>query len=167
MRSVKSVSSIGFKSPEKEFLLDQVEETEFKQELTRDHSKSRISFTEKERKDICEPKRMVNNTNRLIDFDAHMKDYKERTESTFPYTLTQAEDAMYLDKNTICTLEYHYIQNDCAFTNLLPVKESIDGMGNLVDEEGNFLEHPLATQYYQQTGDVHSMSGFNRGDITN
>jgi hypothetical protein len=36
--------------------------------------------------------------NRAIDFQRHMDDLKARTEIEIPYTVTQVEDAMYLDK---------------------------------------------------------------------
>ena len=47
---------------------------------------------------------------RAVDFQAHMDDLKARTETEIPYTATQVEDAMYLDKTLVVTLEYHYYQ---------------------------------------------------------
>lgn len=35
-----------------------------------------------------------------------------------PYTLTQTEDIMFMDKDTIVTLEYHFYQNDCKYSTL-------------------------------------------------
>ena len=35
-----------------------------------------------------------------------------------PYTITQAEDSMYLNQQYIVTLEYHYYQNGCTYTQL-------------------------------------------------
>lgn len=55
----------------------------------------------------------VETTERLIDFDKHLEALKKRTELEIPYTTTQVEDAMYIDQNTIVTLEFHYYQNDC------------------------------------------------------
>ena len=49
-----------------------------------------------------------NNTDKSIDFSAQLSALKRRTETDLPYTLTQVEDAMYLDQNSIVTLEYHY-----------------------------------------------------------
>ena len=48
---------------------------------------------------------------RAVDFQKHMDDLKARTETEIPFTLTQVEDAMYLDKTMVVTLEYHYYQN--------------------------------------------------------
>ena len=47
---------------------------------------------------------------RAVDFQEHMDDLKARTETEIPYTTTQVEDAMYLDKTLVVTLEYHYYQ---------------------------------------------------------
>ena len=38
-----------------------------------------------------------NNTDKSIDFAAQLSALKRRTEADLPYTLTQVEDAMYLD----------------------------------------------------------------------
>jgi hypothetical protein len=48
---------------------------------------------------------------RAVDFREHMDDLKARTETEIPFTTTQVEDAMYLDKTLVVTLEYHYYQN--------------------------------------------------------
>jgi len=48
---------------------------------------------------------------RAVDFQKHMDDLKARTETEIPFTMTQVEDAMYLDKTMVVTLEYHYYQN--------------------------------------------------------
>jgi hypothetical protein len=48
---------------------------------------------------------------RAVDFQKHMDDLKARTETEIPFTTTQVEDAMYLDKTLVVTLEYHYYQN--------------------------------------------------------
>ena len=58
-----------------------------------------------------EPK--IETTEKLIDFEQHLEALKKRTELEIPYTTTQVEDAMYIDQNTIMTLEFHYYQNDC------------------------------------------------------
>jgi hypothetical protein len=38
-----------------------------------------------------------NNTNKSIDFNAQFEAHKKRTESDLPFTLTQVEDAMFVD----------------------------------------------------------------------
>ena len=120
-----------------------------------------------EREEIGECATIINNTDKAIDFNAQLEQHKARTESQFPYTMTQTEDAMYLDSSTICTLEYHYIQNDCRYTQLSPIEEKIVD-GKLVDEEGNLKEYVLATQNYQPDGATpHPMSIFQKKDITN
>ena len=43
-----------------------------------------------------------------IDFKEEREKYKDRTEMELPYTLTQAEDAMYINQQFIVSLEYHY-----------------------------------------------------------
>jgi|APSaa5957512535_1039671.scaffolds.fasta_scaffold25013_1 hypothetical protein len=35
---------------------------------------------------------------RMIDFDEHMDEMREKTELEVPYCITQCEDCMYLDK---------------------------------------------------------------------
>lgn len=59
-------------------------------------------------KPIVEDEIIVNNTNRMIDFDFELKDLKKRTELDIPYISTMVEDAMYIDAHTIVTIEYHY-----------------------------------------------------------
>lgn len=49
-----------------------------------------------------------NNTHKSIDFSAQLKALKKRTEVDIPYTITQCEDAMYIDQATVVTLEFHY-----------------------------------------------------------
>ena len=87
----------------------------------------------------------TNNTHRSIDFSAELKALKRRTELDMPYTVTQCEDAMYIDQSTVVTLEFHYFQNDCKYTNLQPLNEHIDSHGKLVDENGNDADHLLGT----------------------
>lgn len=53
-----------------------------------------------------------------INFADHLKELQQRTEIELPYTLTQVEDAMYLERDKVVTLEYHYYQKDCAYTEL-------------------------------------------------
>ena len=43
---------------------------------------------------------------------------------------------MYLDKDTIVTMELHYYQNDCKYSTLRAVDEHIDHNGHLVDNDG-------------------------------
>jgi hypothetical protein len=62
--------------------------------------------------------------------------YKKRTTSELPYTLSQVEDAMYLDQYSIVTLEYHYYQEKCKYLSLSTIEETIDHNGFLVDEQG-------------------------------
>lgn len=49
-----------------------------------------------------------NNTHKSIDFSAQLKALKKRTEVDIPYTITQCEDAMYIDQAAVVTLEFHY-----------------------------------------------------------
>ena len=49
-----------------------------------------------------------NNTDKSIDFNAQLQALKKRTECELPHTLSQVEDAMYLDQYNIIVLEYHY-----------------------------------------------------------
>ena len=51
---------------------------------------------------------------------------KKRTELDIPYVATQCEDAMYIDAHTVVTLEYHYYQNDCQYTQLSVIDEHLD-----------------------------------------
>jgi len=53
-------------------------------------------------------KMIENNTNKFIDFNAQIKAIKNQTESNYPYTLTQVEDAMYISESTVVCLEYFY-----------------------------------------------------------
>ena len=49
-----------------------------------------------------------NNTDKSIDFNAQLQALKKRTECELPHTLSQVEDAMYLDQYNVIVLEYHY-----------------------------------------------------------
>lgn len=67
---------------------------------------------------IPEADDIPNNTDKCIDFETQLEAYKKRTTSMLPYTLTQTEDIMFMDKDTIVTLEYHFYQNDCKYSTL-------------------------------------------------
>lgn len=74
---------------------------------------------------------------------------------------------MYLDPNTICTLEYHYIQSDCTYTELLPIKEKLKN-DKFVDDDDNPHEYKLATHSYEPSDEKHHpMSIFPKSGITN
>lgn len=104
-----------------------------------------------------------NNTDKCIDFNAQLEAYKKRTTSSLPYTLTQVEDAMFLDQYHIVTLEYHYYQNDCKYSTLDAENESIDLNGNLIDGDGERISHKLGTEnYLKNEKKPHPMSSFDR-----
>lgn len=104
-----------------------------------------------------------NNTDKSIDFNAQLEAYKKRTTSSLPYTLTQVEDAMFLDQYHIVTLEYHYYQNDCKYSTLDAENESIDLNGNLIDGDGERISHKLGTEnYLKNEKKPHPMSSFDR-----
>ena len=73
------------------------------------------------------PETMIeNNTDKCIDFNAQIQAIKKQTETDLPYTLTQVEDAMYIDDRYLVTLEYIYYQCKCHYANLTPQIEYID-----------------------------------------
>jgi len=74
-----------------------------------------------------------NNTSKSIDFNSHYDAFKLRTECDLPFTLTQTEDAMFLEGNSMLTLEYHYFQNDCSYKKMEVMKEFFNDKGVLVD----------------------------------
>jgi hypothetical protein len=89
-----------------------------------------------------------NNTNKSIDFKSQLEGLKKRTEFDLPYTLTQVEDAMFLDQYHVLTLEFHYYQNDCKYSTLEPLNETIDKNGDLIDEQGNQVKNKFALEKY-------------------
>ena len=75
---------------------------------------------------------------------------------------------MFIDYQTVCTLEFHYYQNDCQYVELEPCDEVIDEDGNLVDSEGNLMQHHLYTQNYQPPdAELNPMDNFPRELVTN
>ena len=75
---------------------------------------------------------------------------------------------MFLDKDNIVTLEYHYYQNDCKYSTLDAVVESIDLNGNLIDGDGERISHKLGTENYQKNEKKpHPMSAFDRQEVIN
>ena len=59
---------------------------------------------------------------------------------TLPYTATQAEDAMYINQQTVVTLEFHTYQTDCEYTVLEPISQ---------EEEKTGLKHKLGTHKFK------------------
>lgn len=106
---------------------------------------------------------------RLIDFNEQLSDFKKRTEIDLPYTLTQTEDSIFVDKDYVMTLEYNYYQNYCKYTPISIVNESINNDGVLLDEEGYESIHQLGTQSYQlpENEPHHPMSQWPRSQIKN
>jgi hypothetical protein len=70
--------------------------------------------------------------NKLIDFAKHMDDLKARTELEVPYCMTQCEDAMYLDKHSVVSLEYQYYQNGCKYSKLKEIIPTVAPNGKLL-----------------------------------
>ena len=62
-----------------------------------------------------------------------MEAFKLRTEYDLPFTLTQTEDAMFLEADSMITLEYHYFQNDCSYKKMEVTKEFWNDKGVLTD----------------------------------
>lgn len=109
-----------------------------------------------------------NNTDKSIDFQAQLDAYKKRTQQELPFTLTQVEDAMFIDQYYLMTLEYHYYQNDSQYIQLQRLDESIDENGELVDALGNKVLNKFAIEKYQiESCKVHPMSSFDREDVVN
>jgi len=71
--------------------------------------------------------------NKLIDFAQHMADLKARTELEVPYCMTQCEDAMYLDKHSVVSLEYQYYQNGCKYSKLKEILPTVAPNGKVFD----------------------------------
>lgn len=111
-----------------------------------------------------------NNTDphKSIDFKSQLDALKQRTEFNLPFTLSQVEDAMFLDQYHVVTLEFHYYQNDCKYSVLDAQIENIDENGDLIDEQGNQVANKFAIEKYQKDpASIHPMSAFNREDIIN
>lgn len=117
---------------------------------------------------IDDEEMIENNTDQLIDFKAQLEAFKRRTEQNFPFTLTQVEDAMYIDQYSIMTLEYYYYHNQCKYSYLNAHSEYINETNDLVREDGTLAKHKLGTHLYNQNqDDIHPMSAFERDKVTN
>ena len=55
-----------------------------------------------------------------INFKKLLDEHRNRTQKTFPFTLQQVEDAIFVDENHIISLEYIFYQKN---TNYLTLKE--------------------------------------------
>lgn len=86
---------------------------------------------------------------KMIDFHEKLLELKRTSMVDLPYTITQVEDAMYLDSQNVITLEYHYYQDDCKYTKLQALNEHIDVDGKIVDENGKPVLNMLATEQFQ------------------
>ena len=64
---------------------------------------------------------------------------------TLPYTATQAEDAMYINQQTIVTLEFHTYQTDCEYTVLERIDEQLEE-----NKTGKRPEYKLGTHKYDE-----------------
>lgn len=71
--------------------------------------------------------------NKLIDFEKQMADLKARTELEVPYCMTQCEDAMYLGKQSVVSLEYQYYQNGCKYSKLKEITPTVAPNGKVFD----------------------------------
>ena len=117
-----------------------------------------------------EEEEFPNNTDRSIDFDRELKILKKRTEIDIPYVQSQCEDAMYIDAHTVVTLEYHYYQNDCQYSQIAVVDEHLNSENEFVDSEGTKKEpYALGTDQYQfdLEKEFNNNSHFERADIRN
>jgi hypothetical protein len=89
----------------------------------------------------------LNNSGKFIDFNKELKVIKELTELNIPYTITQVEDAMYLDQNFVVTLEYHFYQKDLKYSYIKARKEFLLQDGTLMDNNGE-VTNLLATEKF-------------------
>lgn len=55
---------------------------------------------------------------------------------------------MFLDQYNVMTLEYHYYQDNTMYTYLEPLDERWTEEGQLVDADGEKVEHMLGTECY-------------------
>lgn len=55
---------------------------------------------------------------------------------------------MFLDQYNVMTLEYHYYQDNTMYTYLEPLDERRTEEGQLVDADGEKVEHMLGTECY-------------------
>lgn len=108
-----------------------------------------------------------NNTEKRVDFSEQLSSLKKRTEMDLPYTMTQINDAIYLDQYSLLSFEYHCYQNDVRYQKLRRLDDRIDKRGVLVDSNGNPVHNLLRTQEYQRTQPPHPMSAFDRNGIRN
>jgi hypothetical protein len=70
---------------------------------------------------------------------------------------------MFLDQYSVVTLEYHYYQNNCTYTELELCEEHLNGSGKLVDEDDEEVDHLLGTHDYNKDEyKIHPMSAFDR-----
>ena len=54
----------------------------------------------------------------LIDFKGMLEAYRQRTEFSFPYTMMQVADVMFINDKKLVTLEYIFYQNDGKYSAL-------------------------------------------------
>ena len=52
----------------------------------------------------------------MIDFKQQLKDYRKRNEFSYPYTMMQVEDVMFIDDKKMVSLEYIFYQKDAEYS---------------------------------------------------
>lgn len=83
-----------------------------------------------------------------IDFEAQLLQQKKKTEYLKPHTMTQAADALFIDKQTFVALEFNYYQNECQYIKLRRIEEQQDG-STFKDINDKPVNHKLATHRFQ------------------
>ena len=53
-----------------------------------------------------------------------LKDYRLRTEFSFPYTMMQVEDVMFVDDHTMVSLEFVFYQKDGNYSAMMQEKDT-------------------------------------------
>ena len=85
---------------------------------------------------------------KIIDFKKMLVEYRERTEFEMPYTPSQIEDTMFVNDNTLVSLEYIYYQKNVQYSTLKQKKDRKRNSGGvdtkvpivLEDSQDNYLD---------------------------
>jgi hypothetical protein len=96
----------------------------------------------------------VKKEDKKTNFNDEFAKFKKNTEITFPFTMTQFEDVLYVRENTLLTLQYIFYQKDQKTTLLheVPLFETnSDGTKTpIIGQDGKPLFTEIGLENYQQ-----------------
>ena len=71
----------------------------------------------------------------VVNFKKLLRNHRERTESSNPFTIQQTEDVMFIDEKRVIAMEYIFYQKDEQYYRIKPQKDDVVAVNKLGTEE--------------------------------